>query len=94
MTPTLGLQMILRNLGGIEPILFGQTQSTSWFQMILKPEVLPFFVAIVAIVCGCTVGAVTAVTKLVIAHRERMAKIQQGIEPDRPADSSNTQTRR
>jgi hypothetical protein len=57
---------------------------TLGLQMILKPDVLPFVVGIVAIVCGCTVGAITAVTKLVIAHRERMAKIQQGIDPDRP----------
>jgi hypothetical protein len=37
-------------------------------------------------VCGCTVGAIAAVTKLVTVHRERMAKIQQGIDPDRPSD--------
>jgi len=60
--------------------------STSWLQMFLKPNVLPFVVAIVAIVCGCTVGAVALVTKLVIAHRERMARIQQGIDPDQPPD--------
>ena len=68
--------------------------STSWLQMFLKPDVLPFVVAIVAIVCGCTVGAISLVTKLVIAHRERMAKIQQGIDPDAPPDGSNVQTRR
>ena len=88
MTSTLGLPIILNNLGGIGPALLGQAQSSSWLQMILKPEVLPFAVAIVAIVCGCTVGAITAVTKLVIAHRERMAKIQQGIDPDRPKDKT------
>ena len=57
----------------------------SW-DRILEPNVLPFVVAIVAIVCGCLVGAVSAVAKIVTVHRERMAKIQQGIDPDRPVD--------
>jgi hypothetical protein len=57
----------------------------SFLDRILQPAVLPFVVAVVAIVCGCTVGAITAVTRLIIAHRERMAKIERGIDPDRPA---------
>ena len=58
---------------------------SSWLQF-LKPDVLPFVVAIVAIVCGSVVGAITAVTKMVHAHRERMAKIERGIDPDQPPE--------
>lgn len=44
----------------------------------LNPAVLPFMIPIAAIV---TAGVV-AITRMVIAHRERMAKIEQGIDPD------------
>jgi hypothetical protein len=57
----------------------------SFLDKILRPDILPFVVAIVAIVCGITAGTIRAVTKMVIAHRERMAKIERGIDPDQPA---------
>jgi len=54
---------------------------------------------VIAIVAGCTVAAVSVfctmvvkVVKVVVAHRERMAKIEQGIDPDyriRPDASSH-----
>jgi hypothetical protein len=56
----------------------------STLDKILRPDILPFVVAIVAIVCGCTVGAIKVVTGMIIAHRERMAKIDRGIDPDQP----------
>jgi hypothetical protein len=49
-----------------------------WLHTIIKPEVLVFFIPIVAIAGGIAL----AITKAIIAHRERMAKIQQGIDPD------------
>jgi hypothetical protein len=47
---------------------------------ILRPDVLPFLVPIVAIL----VGGVIVVTKLIIRHRERIAMIEQGMHPDDP----------
>lgn len=47
---------------------------------ILNPAILPFVVAIVAIVVG---GAVSIV-KQIIRHRERIAMIDMGIHPDYP----------
>jgi hypothetical protein len=58
---------------------------SSFLDKILRPDILPFVVAVVAIVCGIAAGTITAVARMVIAHRERMAKIEQGIDPDRPA---------
>jgi hypothetical protein len=49
-----------------------------WLHTILQPNVLIFLVPIVAISGGIAV----AITKSIIAHRERMAKIQHGIDPD------------
>ena len=48
----------------------------------LEPDVLVFLIPISAIVMGTLVGGVVAVTKLVIRHRERMAMIAQGMNPD------------
>jgi hypothetical protein len=49
-----------------------------WLQTIARPDVLVFLIPITAIVGGIAF----AITKAIIAHRERMAKIQQGIDPD------------
>lgn len=46
-----------------------------------QPYVLPFLVAAIAVVGGMVV----AITKAVIRHRERMAKIEHGIDPDAEA---------
>jgi hypothetical protein len=42
-------------------------------------EVWPAAITIIAIVLGCSA---TAIVKMVIRHRERMAKIGMGIDPD------------
>jgi hypothetical protein len=62
-------------------------QSTSVVQSIFNPANF----MIVAILAGCSVGAIsvvctmiTKVVKIVVAHRERLAKIQMGIDPDAP----------
>jgi hypothetical protein len=57
-------------------VLLGITPD--WLQTIVRPEVLVFCIPIIAIVGGIAF----AITKAIIAHRERMAKIQQGIDPD------------
>jgi hypothetical protein len=49
-------------------------------ELLVRPSVLPFMIPIVAIIVG---GAV-AITKIVIKHRERMAKIEHGVDPDSP----------
>ncbi len=61
--------------------------SSNVLQLIFNPANF----MIVAILAGCTVGAVsvvctmiTKVVKILVAHRERMAKIQAGIDPDAP----------
>lgn len=45
---------------------------------IMEPEVLALLIPIVAIIMG--VGF--AITKAVLRHRERLAMIQKGINPD------------
>jgi hypothetical protein len=60
----------------------------SFLDKILRPDILPFVVAIVAIVFAITAGAITTVTRLIIAHRERMAKIERGIDPDVSTNSA------
>jgi hypothetical protein len=52
--------------------------SPQWFQDLLQPQVMPFLVAIVAIIGGISLCAV----KAIIRHRERIAKIEHGIDPD------------
>jgi hypothetical protein len=49
-----------------------------WLHVVARPEVLIFCIPIVAIAGGIAF----AITKAIIAHKERMAKIQQGIDPD------------
>ena len=63
-------------------ILAAQTSSleSSLVHRLLSPDVLPFLVAVVAlVVCG-----MTSIVKNVGRHRERIAMIEQGINPDDP----------
>ncbi|HEV3416766.1 MAG TPA: hypothetical protein VG056_08145 [Pirellulales bacterium] len=59
-------------------ILADAADSPRWLELITRPEVMVFAVPIVAIVCGIGYKTVTAI----IRHRERMAKIEHGIDPD------------
>ena len=54
----------------------------SWLHDLARPEILAFLVGAVAII---VVGTVSIVKRL-IAHRERMAMIEQGIHPDHPPE--------
>lgn len=49
-----------------------------WLSLFARPETMVFMIPIVAIIGGFAV----TITNLVIRHRERMAKIQNGIDPD------------
>lgn len=49
-----------------------------WLELLTRPEVLVFCIPLTAIVGGIAYKITTAI----ITHRERMAKIQQGIDPD------------
>jgi hypothetical protein len=53
-------------------------EPSHWLHSLLQPEVLPFVVAIVAIAGGISI----AIAKAIMRHRERMAKIEHGIDPD------------
>ncbi len=57
----------------------------NWSQ-VLQPEVLVFLVPISAIF----VGGILGVTKLLIKHRERIALIERGIDPDAPHGESGS----
>jgi len=48
---------------------------------LLSPAVLIFLIPIVAII----VGGIVAIAKLLIRHRERLAMIERGMNPDFPA---------
>jgi hypothetical protein len=52
--------------------------SPDWFRELLQPNVLPLLIPICAVVGGITYAIVSAI----IRHRERMAKIEHGIDPD------------
>jgi len=60
---------------------------------LLKPEVFPLLIPLAAILLGgiaVIVGGVVKIMKLLMVHRERMAKIAHGIDPDYsppPADA-------
>ena len=64
-----------------------------WTSRFLKPDVLPFLIPIAGILLGAIaviVGGVVKILKMLIVHRERMAKIAHGIDPDylsSPADA-------
>jgi Flp pilus assembly protein protease CpaA len=49
------------------------------------PETLVFLIPIAAII----VGGIIAIAKLLVRHRERMAMIEQGMDPDRPGSTDD-----
>ena len=64
-----------------------------WYQFLTNPANLP----VIAILAGCSVGVVAvimgtlaSIVKIVVKHRERMAKIEQGIDPDADPPKSVT----
>jgi hypothetical protein len=60
-------------------LLFAQeSEPHDWLHTIAQPNVLVMFIPMIAIAGGI----VFAITKAIISHRERISKIQQGIDPD------------
>lgn len=53
---------------------------------VLEPQVLVFLVAIIAIIVG---GAI-AIAKMLIRHKERLAMIEKGMDPDRAEREERT----
>jgi uncharacterized membrane protein (DUF106 family) len=51
---------------------------SQWLSAILRPEVLVFAIPIVAILGGVAFQ----ITRAILIHRERMTKIEHGIDPD------------
>lgn len=79
--------MNLMSVSSIAMAVVGNTEASDLVGRILRPEVLPFCVGVVAIV----MGGVVAVVKLILRHRERMAKIEMGMDPDAPPTDNNLQ---
>lgn len=73
---------------GITPILAQFADVTS-DPFLVRRITDPEFLVGVAIIVGIIMGGLIAITKLVTRHRERMAKIQMGIDPDAPPKTSD-----
>jgi hypothetical protein len=77
----------LRSVDGrlAAPQTYEEPHSMSWWQYIMRVEILPLMIPIVAIVVGGIIGIVT----ILIRHRERMAMIERGLNPDYPAEEDD-----
>jgi hypothetical protein len=53
-----------------------------WLDELLRPERIGSLIPVIAIVGGLSLAAII----LIIRHRERMAKLQHGIDPDAKDD--------
>ena len=60
------------------PHLLLFAESLNWLDRVLRPEVLGPGIGAVAIVAVASV----LITIVIVRHRERMAKIERGIDPD------------
>ena len=58
----------------------------NWGTLLSDPEAVGPLIPVVLIVTGGIVAIVVAIAKLAVAHRERMAMIEQGLHPDHPAE--------
>ena len=61
--------------------------SWEWPSFLTRPETLVFMIPIVAIL----VGGISAITRQLIRHRERMAMIERGMHPDHPQEQEGPQ---
>jgi Trk-type K+ transport system membrane component len=60
------------------PLALFADSMPSWLEQLLEPQRISLLIPVVAIAGGIGYAIVVAV----IRHRERMAKIEQGIDPD------------
>ena len=58
------------------------------WERLLQEEILVFLVPIT----GILVGGAIVITKLVIRHRERIAMIEHGMDPDRRPEASTDES--
>ena len=57
----------------------------SWASSLLRPDIVVFLIPLAGILLAMVaivMGGLIKVAKMVIVHRERMAKIAQGMDPD------------
>ena len=59
-------------------------EASSWLHSVASPQILVFCIPIVAIAGGIAL----AITKTVVCHNERIARIEHGIDPDAKVDPS------
>ena len=60
--------------------LVAWSDTVNIIRYVMRPEIIFLLIPIVAIIMGGLIG----ITKLVLRHRERIAKIEMGIDPDAP----------
>lgn len=61
---------------------------TVWLRM-LQPDIVVFLVPIVIVSVVVISKTCVKITKMLIAHNERIALIQHGIHPDYPPDNKD-----
>ena len=61
-------------------LLFLADESPAWLRQLLQSDNLALAVPLVAIIGGITYS----IAHSIMRHRERMAKIEHGIDPDAP----------
>jgi hypothetical protein len=64
-------------------LLFLADETPAWLRQLLQPDVLALAVPLAAIIGGLAYSIVHSIMR----HRERMAKIEHGIDPDAPKNS-------
>ncbi|MGA2258396.1 MAG: hypothetical protein ABSG53_27345 [Thermoguttaceae bacterium] len=64
----------------MEPI--APLMMADWFSFFDNPATLVFMIPITAILVGGIIG----ISKRIMRHRERMAMIERGMDPDRAVD--------
>jgi hypothetical protein len=67
----------------IAPLMADVALPEAWPSFLCHPDTLVLMIPIVAILVGGIIG----IAKLVMRHRERMAMIERGMDPDRPLDN-------
>ncbi len=59
---------------------------TSWSHILSRPDILAISLAMGIPIVAIIVGGTVSIVRRLIAHRERMAMIKQGLHPDHPPE--------
>ncbi len=62
----------------------------SWSHFMSSPELLIPALALCIPIVAIIVGGIVAIVKSLIAHRERMGMIEQGLHPDHPPEDEDS----